>query len=76
MPEIDHPTPPIATAMRRVDSAEFFVAMPELRGRRDETLGYLSEWRDQHTRALFGVSDGGTSLCTKRYWLASVTSPR
>lgn len=74
-----HPAPPIATGMQRVTRDEFFAklkadardVMPSLAnaGKWDDTIGYVQEWRDQRTRALFGATDGGTSRLGSRYWL-------
>ena len=74
-----YPKPWISDTMRRVTRDEFFAALTECTrdvmptlsgsGAYDNATGYTSEWRD-HSRALFGVSDAGTHLCQRRYWLA------
>lgn len=74
---IDYQAPVIAASMRRVDRVEFYARMnplnvhPSIPGRWNDATGYVSEWTMQDgSRRIIGVSDGGTHLCAKRYWLA------
>lgn len=72
----EYPTPSIAQNMRSVTKSEFYARMnplnvhPSIPGRWNDATGYVSEWRMQDgSRSLIGVSDAGTHLCAKRYWL-------
>ena len=71
--------PACASGMRRATKDEFFARlkadprdiMPQIpNSRHDMITGYTEEWRQQHTRVLFGVSDGGTTFLAARYWIA------